>query len=416
MRLVICAAALLLTVQARAGEPLEALVLLVAQESPLSAATTAAAEVPSPTMSSPRLAALLGVVTLPSQQEVDELRRAFEGAVDHFYAGRDERSDEELTSFIAALDAAPQLFFVDPSLRQAGFSAFLHRAEAAWANRDDVLVDHHLREVVARFPGLVPEPRDFPPWLRERHQSATRSAAASAEVVLVSDEGCEVWVDGQVAGRGPRVVVGLAVGRHGARATCGGALGPVHVFEAEPARREVRLLSLHSTELSLGEPVPRLVPKAGSAGGAAMADAVLVGRAAGVSRFVVVLADQGEVRLVDATQAKVVRTVSFKDAAEMAAALPREPRLTLVEPEVSGQPWYKDPLAFSFVGVGAALFTVGLVLAQVYGRPSSTEPLAWSLLAGGVGSAVTGVVLFAVPNQESGRRTASAGVSLCMTF
>ncbi|MCU0662191.1 MAG: hypothetical protein MUC50_07680 [Myxococcota bacterium] len=396
------------------ADGMDALVLIAGPEPVTVAAMKAARDIPPPTMRAIDVSKALGAAELPGTAQIEKLQRQFEQAVDHFYAGRDGLADEGLAAFIAALEAEPASFFAEPTLRQALFSALLHRAEVAFGNRDDAAVQRFVAQAASRFSGVVPQARDFPPWLRERHRTQAESNPALPQASFQVDAKCEVFLDGAAVGRGPSFSASLVPGRHAARARCGERLGPVKVFDLQDKSIEVGLLGLHHGELSLFGELPWLESNATSED--LLLDAIQIGRAAGLARLAVVLSQEELVVWLDVASGAKVRFVSFAQAAELAEEPARAFLPLLPPPLPATRPWFRDGVAATFLVVGIAAFTTGMVLARVYGRPSEVEPYAWALLSGGVGSAVTGIALYIVPNPDSEPRLATAGVTLCASF
>ena len=77
--------------------------------------------------------------------------------------------------------------------------------------------------------------------------------------------------------------------------------------------------------------------------------------------------------------------------------LVQDPKKIDLMESVDRQAWYKDGLAWSMIGTGAAALGTGLALWRVFDTSSAEETWAWALIAAGGGFIVTGTVLFFFP-------------------
>ena len=152
-----------------------------------------------------------------------------------------------------------------------------------------------------------------------------------------------------------------------------------------------------------------------------MQDALVLAKLGNWTRLVAVVGKTNiiEVWLIDVDFNGIIR----KSSAPLgdANAVGRAVQMLFLEPSsdrnaismVFVRPWYKDWVAWTMAGAGAAMLAAGFSLNQVYGTPSKTEQLAYALLALGGGTMGTGIALFFTPtfskspaNESSGKNTA----------
>jgi len=295
-----------------------------------------------------------------------QARARFEVAKDSFFAGDHQDAGRAFDEIVSAIEGDPCATTLAPELARIGFESRLFLAIVAHGDGDEAEVERLLDGAARQYPGLAPEPAEFPPWICEAHGRAADRQAPVGEDGPERPAGCAL-----VKGDPP---LSLTVGRADLRLLATADDGPEDVAAA-------------AAGIARAGGWPRVV--------------VVVGRSEGI-----------EVLLVDAGTGRPLRTGPplWAPPADLTAApAADEPR--------AERPWYRNGLAWAVTGIGLAAAGTGFALGRAYGSPSPEEPIAWSLMAAGAGVATTGVVLFFVPAPAGADEdNVALGVSAAVRF
>ncbi len=283
-----------------------------------------------------------------------ELKRVLDGlfirALDNFFAGRHGEAKTDFIEIVGFSKSQPAAI-LDHLLRKIIFKTHLYLAIIAKSKRDDNRVVEHLLEAVLFSRDFEPEPAEFPPWLCERFARIKRSN------------------------------------------------------DSVPVERPYRPAAFNHSEIVFSQSGFVLAKDDGAALDWMLKDLLVVAKSGGWTRLVAIVGTGAavEIWLVDAEVNRVVRKTQMiktdARAVEKAiAAIVGDPSLPEWKKDHGDRRvWYKNGLAWSLAGVGAAMLTSGIVLSQVLDRPSSEEVWAWTLIAGGAGLMTTGTVMFFFP-------------------
>ncbi len=385
----------------------------------------AAAELGAPVLRGAALAEEVGLAAEASRVRVERLAESFSAAEDLFYGGDHAEAREELTALVEEVEEDPALFDRRPGLREAAFRARVHLADVARIEGRDQRKDELILQAARRYPGLDPDPAQFPPWVREEHARVTSRSGwrDDGELIIDAAAECELVVDGRrIEGKDNRFRQ-LPFGPHAVRTVCFGSTGPLLEVRlgAEPVKLSPPLTG--STELSFAHGAVRLLAKEETADEEIAADLAELARAADRPRAVALVGSPWsvEVWLVDAEAGSALRIGAEKGiGAEPAAAAAAE--LVGPEPfaETAGEggdpePWYRDGAAWTLAGIGIAAIGTGVAARAIHGSPSRWEPAAWALVGAGAGVAGTGITLFFAGKDGEGRPIA-AGLAVSGRF
>lgn len=313
--------------------------------------------------------ALLAAGSPSSRAGAGQIAERFTAAQDLFFSGDHGAAKTVLEQIVGEIEGDACAGLLAPELESIAFRARLYLVVIARGDDDRERVDRGLAEAARRYPGMRPEPVEFPPWLCEGY-------AKTAPVV----------VDGSEA-------------------------GPTAV---------------ESCELELGDPRVTLRLGGSDLGIDVEADDgndVLVSRVAAIARgggwpravLAVARPDGLEVLLIDTDSERIAR--GGPPLWEPPAELVENRSAEAWTDTSTDRAWYRNGLAWAVTGVGLAAAGAGFALGRVYGTPSEQEPIAWSLMAAGGVAAATGVVLFFVPAPGTdGTEGVAAGVSGAVRF
>ncbi len=363
----------------------------------------------SPSIRGVELKRRLGIPRPLNSESIEKNEAAFVEGQDLFFSGRHQEAESKFIEFIHCLETSPAAYAQKPSLRRKVFMANLHLAVIARGMADEERVEKHLRRAAARFPELMPDTSEFPPWVCERFDSARRPLAPPAgEIHLEGSRNCGLVLSGRDLGTGT-IFKEIESGEHAVQASCDGITGPVQLLTVgEKPSAFAPLITGHSRLLDADQEL-RLVADSGATEESLLKDTLAVARAGGWSRLVAVigLADGVEVWLVDVGITGIVRKVALtsidnKEITEASRVIaPDEETIAstsgIGDGQSDEQPWHKDGPAWTLVGAGAAALGTGIALRQVYGSSSQQETWAAALMIAGAGAIGTGTVLFFIP-------------------
>jgi len=323
-------------------------------------------------------------------------------AADRFFAGDHETARAEFEGLLGIIEGRPEHLARDPGLRSVAFDTRMFLAVIARQNGQEPRIDELLAEARRRYPELEPGTADFPPWLRERHESVVaQGPEKEGALTLEAPAGCELVVDGRLATTAGDRLVLLERGAHALRTRCQGRLGPIVVLRDGAAPAGFRPPSLPAVRLTADAGELVLAAEAGAGEEDLVRDLLELARAYDFQRIAAVVGRREgiELWLVDADLDGLARKVRVEPAADAGAFARAGAELAGAgtADDDGRRPWYRDGTAWALTAVGLVAAGTGLILGRVYGGPSEQEPAAWALMASGAALTATGVVLFLVP-------------------
>jgi hypothetical protein len=294
------------------------------------------------------------------------LDRLFIRALDNFFAGRHGEAKADFIEIVGFSETQPAAI-LDHLLRKIVFKTHLYLAIIANSKKDERRVDEQILEAVIFSADFEPEPAEFPPWLCERFARAKRS------------------------------------------------------HDSVPVERPYRPTAFQHSEIIFSRSGFVLAKDDSAPVDRMLKDLLVVAKSGGWTRLVAIVGTGVgvEIWLVDAEVNRIVRKTQMikTDSKTVEKAIEDivvdSPMPEWKKDHDDRRVWYKNGLAWSLAGVGAAMLTSGIVLSQVLSMPSPEEVWAWTLIAGGAGLMATGTVMFFFPvdhgrNREPGKKNETA--------
>lgn len=360
----------------------------------------------SPVVNGEALRRELAITERAGEEVVGPLKEVFAIGQDDFFNGKYPEAKSHFEKVIALAEENPSCYFHDPKVRELVFKAHIHLSVIAKGEEDTLSLKRNFERAAQRFPELLPQKVDFPPWVREQFAAVKEAMKTPRGAIEVdAPSGCEFWLAGRNLGRG-RVFKGIHAGRYIAQMRCPEKESSFFSIVVEGEKTNFRPVLTSQTDIvpTQGEFVLKADDDASEA--ALVDDALSVAAARNWTKLVAVVGSapgSGEVWVVDRRLKGISKRISlaaFDEISmsnagyELNANNPDAAALNLSETK---KPWYKDVAAWSFLVVGLAATGVGIGMFNNYGRPSLYEPVYWSLIIAGGGSALTGTALFFAP-------------------
>ena len=363
---------------------------------------------------------------------VASMAATFEKGQNHFYAGRHEEAGTAFESVVEEAESNPAALISAPDLREIAFKARIHLAAIADVVDGRETAEEQLSVAAAGFPDLEPSTAEFPPWIHDRFKSLRRSEKIpSGEVTVDTLPGCELVLSGKVLGKRKRYR-NVSPGPHSAQVKCLGQVSPMQYLRVTSgSTTSFSPLLLKRLRVEIDDKRLKFKTSDTEVVSSLVSEAVELTHYGDWPRAVVVLAseDETDLWLVDSSAGAVVRRASAPTGDRAAVERAGEKLAGRGEDigrsakNAEAKRWYKDPLAWTLVGTGAAALGTGIALGQVFGSPSAHEQWLWALIAVGGGMAGTGVVLFILPSgsgaedgEDRSRRGLAAGLTASGSF
>jgi hypothetical protein len=234
-----------------------------------------------------------------------------------------------------------------------------------------------------------------------------QAAAPAGEIALSAPPNCSFYLSGRDLGEGERFA-GIDSGEHAAQVFCSGRLSTAQRLKVDrDSKTSFTPLVLDHLLVDIRESDLTFKSEINAETSSVVADMLSVASYGRWPRVVAIITRpaQTEVLLIDSGAKGIIRQkeTQSKDPISL-----REAGAALVSDSSEGfsgekrsvvRAWYKDGLAWTAIGVGAAALGAGLYFGQVYGAPSVQEPWIRAMIAGGAGIMGTGVILFFIPER-----------------
>ena len=356
----------------------------------------------------------MGLLNPPKPEDAVRMKELFDAAEDQFFNGKHREAAAKFREIVSWADAHPERLLIGSKVRDIVFKS--HIVLAVIAAGDEALVEQHFRAAAA-FEDLDPTRADFPPWVCEQFHSIKHQIRLSKErtAKIAQPMGCELHLAGKTVGA---VTAGesLFPGETVVQAQCKGRSSLIQRIELLPGETAFSPIFLSDTSLVEDEADLRLSAAPGVDPADLTVDLLALLKATSRDRLVAIVGTRGELEvwLLDRRAGRVLRSAAVKSddvasARRAGVSVATGPETALLPESVAAvRPWYRDPLAWSFVGIGAAALGVGAALYGVYGKDNREEVIALTAMAGGGGLMGTGIVLFFFPMEEKAETAKSA--------
>ncbi|MCP4606300.1 MAG: hypothetical protein GY847_38280 [Proteobacteria bacterium] len=378
----------------------------------------------SPSFRGAELSKQLNLIAPLDPEFTKSIGKMFTRAEDLFFSGHDKKAEADFLEIIAKARSNPAGFSSSSFLRELVFKTHLHLAVIARGAGDSERVEQQLSLAAASFPDHTPAPVDFPPWVCSRFKAIrSQQGSPSGEIQLDAPKNCDLVLSGRELGRGVRFKE-IEAGEHAVHVRCKGPTSPVQRLVIADQPVSYRPIIIANSRIDANASEFTLVFEKRASVSSIVKDVLSIASAGGWTRAVAIVgrAKEVEVWLIDNEIKGIVRRASappdnVKAIGEAGETLVR--KLPKVEQRVlpaEKRAWYKDSLAWTFVGTGIAALSAGIVLGQVYGTPSNEESLAWALIVAGGGVIGTGVTLFFVPTYSGSAGSTIKGNDVAVGF